>query len=124
MGTHFSFLFSIYSENHGVQAEQLNFSRSSDITYVVWASNNESIQELQGINKGNPIIGRCYFGFQQCYTTHTTLLPPLISRRLSVCQSSWHGIYTMCVPSHMQSSASRGRHTLSTEVEGRQETYG
>ena len=34
MGTHFSFLFSIYSENHGVQAEQLNFSRSSDITYV------------------------------------------------------------------------------------------
>ena len=34
MGTHFSFLFSIYSENHGVQAVQLNFSRSSDITYV------------------------------------------------------------------------------------------
>ena len=34
MGTHFS--FSIYSENHGVQAEQLNFSRSSDITYVLW----------------------------------------------------------------------------------------
>ena len=34
MGTHFSFLFSIYSENHGVQAEPLNFTRSSDITYV------------------------------------------------------------------------------------------
>ena len=36
MGTHFSFLFSIYSENHGVQAVQLNFSRSSHITYVVF----------------------------------------------------------------------------------------
>ena len=34
MGTHFSFLFSIYSENHGVQAEPLNFARSPDITYV------------------------------------------------------------------------------------------
>ena len=34
MGTHFSFLFSIYSKNHGVQAEPLNFARSSDITYV------------------------------------------------------------------------------------------
>ena len=34
MGTHFSFLFSIYSENHGVQVEPLNFARSSDITYV------------------------------------------------------------------------------------------
>ena len=34
VGTHFSFLFSIYSENHGVQAEPLNFTRSSDITYV------------------------------------------------------------------------------------------
>ena len=32
VGTHFSFLFSIYSENHGVQAEPLNFTRSSDIT--------------------------------------------------------------------------------------------
>ena len=30
MGTHFS----IYSENHGVQAVPLNFARSSDITYV------------------------------------------------------------------------------------------
>ena len=38
MGTHFSFLFSIYSENHGAQAEQLNFLRSSDITYVRWIS--------------------------------------------------------------------------------------
>ena len=34
VGTHFSFLFSIYSENHGVQAEPLNFTTSSDITYV------------------------------------------------------------------------------------------
>ena len=34
VGTHFSFLFSIYSENHGVQAVPLNFARSSDITYV------------------------------------------------------------------------------------------
>ena len=33
MGTHFS-VFSIYSENHGVQAEPLNFARSSNITYV------------------------------------------------------------------------------------------
>ena len=46
MGTHFSFLFSIYSENHGVQAEPLNFATSSDITYVTglfdtdgWLSN-------------------------------------------------------------------------------------
>ena len=36
MGTHFSFLFSIYFKNHGVQAEPLNFARSSDITYVLW----------------------------------------------------------------------------------------
>ena len=34
VGTHFSFPFSIYSENHGVQAVPLNFARSSDITYV------------------------------------------------------------------------------------------
>ena len=36
MGTHISFLFSIYSENHDVQAEPLNFARSSDITYVIY----------------------------------------------------------------------------------------
>ena len=34
MGTHFSFLFCIYVENHGVQAVPLNFARSSDFTYV------------------------------------------------------------------------------------------
>ena len=34
VGTHFSLLFSIYSENHGVQAEPLNFARSFDIIYV------------------------------------------------------------------------------------------
>ena len=34
VGTHFSFLFFIYSKNHGVKAEPLNFARSSDITYV------------------------------------------------------------------------------------------
>ena len=39
MGTHFPFLFSIYSENHGVQAEPLNFARSSDITYVPYIGN-------------------------------------------------------------------------------------
>ena len=43
MGTHFSFLFSIYSENYGVQAEPLNFTRSSDITYV--AKFNEDVEE-------------------------------------------------------------------------------
>ena len=30
----FRFFFSIYSENLGVQAEPLNFARSSDVTYV------------------------------------------------------------------------------------------
>ena len=44
MGTHFSFLFSIYSENHGVQAEPLNFARSSDITYVQWQNQANSLK--------------------------------------------------------------------------------
>ena len=40
MGTHFSFLFSIYSENHGVQAEPLNFTRSSNITCALFLQNS------------------------------------------------------------------------------------
>ena len=44
MRAHFLFLFSIYSENHGVKAEQLNFSRSSDITYVPEAMSRNRVR--------------------------------------------------------------------------------
>ena len=53
MGTHFSFLFSIYSENHGVQAEQLNFSRSSDITYV----SDSIIHEMKSRSRREAKVG-------------------------------------------------------------------
>ena len=53
MGTHFSFLFPIYFENHGVQAEPFNFSRSSDITYVaaLKAAHGDQRQYAMGYNK-------------------------------------------------------------------------
>ena len=39
------FLFSIYSENHGIQAVQLNFSISSDIAYVMRVSSSVAFVE-------------------------------------------------------------------------------
>ena len=51
MGTHFSFLFSIYSENHGVLAVPLNFARSPDITYVI-------VHEVTDDLTGAELLGR------------------------------------------------------------------
>ena len=57
MGTHFSFLFSIYSKNHGVQAEPLNFARSSDITYVMDVLFNILSMEIAHFDKKNAAKG-------------------------------------------------------------------